>query len=244
MDKYQKNISQEQQEEFEKVLLNQMNSKELASFHNKLNGNPELKHQFETFKELFLAVEEEGLRNSLNTFHNNLMEKHDMTEVKKNKFYWYQIAAGIAMLISLSIWFFNKPSANEKLFETYYNPDPGLPTVMGSSDNYRFYEAMVDYKQGNYHVAIKKWEEQLLAKPGNDTLSYFLGSAHLANGNNKKALAYFNKTLNSKESVFSRDAHYYLALGQLQNDNAKEAIKNLNRASTERSKVLLKKIKE
>ena len=172
------------------------------------------------------------------------MEKPEMTGGKKNRFHGYQIAAGIAILLSLSIWFFNKPSPNEKLFQTHYSPDPGLPTVMGSSDNYRFYEAMVDYKQGNYDVAIKKWEEQLLAKPGNDTLSYFLGSAHLANGNHKKAMEYFNTTLNSKESVFSNDAHYYLALVQLQNDNMEEAIKNLNRASTERSKALLKKIKE
>ncbi|MBD1262173.1 tetratricopeptide repeat protein [Maribacter polysiphoniae] len=244
MDKYPGYITQEQQEEFESVLLNQMDSKEKAVFNHKLNSDTELKKQFEEFKELFLAIEEEGLRNMMATFHNNLKGESSTITSTKSKFHWYRIAASIAILISLGIWFFNKQSPNEKLFKRYYSVDPGLPTVMGNNDNYAFYEAMVDYKQGNYDVAINKWEKLLLTNQDSDTLNYFLGSAYLANGNTNKAIILFENTLNSGAPTFSKEAHYYMALALLKNNNIEEAIKHLKMVPDEKSQELLKKIRE
>ena len=240
MDKYPNYISQEQQEEFERILLEQMDSKEKEEFNNKLNRNPVLKEQFDAFKELFLAIEEEGLRNLMDLFHDSHKEKSGA----KHKSYWYPIAASIALLLSLGIWFFNKQSPNEKLFQSYFTVDPGLPTVMGNNDNYAFYEAMVNYKQGNYDMAITKWEKQLLTNQDSDTLNYFLGSAYLAKGNTDKAIDFFKTTLNSSASVFSKEAHYYLALGLLKNNNTEEAIKHLKMVEDEKSVELLKKIQE
>ena len=244
MDKYPNYITQEQQEEYERVLLDQMGSKEKAEFNNKLSGDPVLKRQFEEFKELFHTIEEEGLRNSMETFHNSLKVESSRTIGAKKKFYWYRIAASIAILLSLGLWLFNKQSPNEKLFQSYYSLDPGLPTVMGTHDNYDFYEAMVDYKQKNYDIAINKWEKLLLTNQDNDTLNYFLGSAYLAKGNTNKAIDFFKNTLNSDVSVFSTEAHYYLALGQLKNNNTEEAIKHLKMVADEKSGELLKKIQE
>ncbi|MDL5513029.1 tetratricopeptide repeat protein [Arenibacter sp. M-2] len=244
MDKYPNYITQEQQEEYERVLLDRMDSKEKAEFNSKLYGDPELRKQYEEFKELFYAIEEEGLRNSMETFHNSLKEDSSRTAGTKNKFYWYRIAASIAILISSVIWFFNKQSPNEKLFQSYYSVDPGLPTVMGTNDNYDFYEAMVDYKQRNYDVAINKWERLLLTNQDSDTLNYFLGSAYLAKGNTNKAIDFFKNTLNSEVSVFSKEAHYYLALVHLKNNNTVEAVKHLKMAADEKSGELLKKIQE
>ncbi|WP_339903931.1 CDC27 family protein [uncultured Cyclobacterium sp.] len=241
MDKYPNYISQAQQEEFERILLDQMDSKEIEAFNNKINGDPVLKKQFDEFKDLFLAIEEEGLRNLMDIFHDNPKGESD---AKKHKFYWYQIAASIVLLLSFGIWFFNKQSPNEKLFQSYFTVDPGLPTVMGTNDNYAFYEAMVDYKQGNYDLAINKWEKLLPTDQNSDTLNYFLGSAYLAKGNSNKAIDFFKNTLNADGSVFSKDAHYYLALGLLKNNNTEEAIKHLKMVADEKSVELLKKIQK
>lgn len=244
MDKYPTHITQEQQEEFESVLLNQMDAKEKVVFNDKLNSDPELKKQFEEFKELFIAIEEEGLRNSMDTFHNNLEGESGTTPGTTHKFRWYRIAASIAILLSVGLWFFNKQSPNDKLFKRYYSVDPGLPTVMGNNDNYAFYEAMVDYKQGNYDVAINKWEKLLLTNQDSDTLNYFLGSAYLANGNTDKAIVLFENTLNSGAPTFSKEAHYYMALALLKNNNIEEAIKHLKMVPDEKSQELLQKIRE
>ena len=108
------------------------------------------------------------------------------------------------------------------MFLEYFSPDPGLPTVMGNNDNYPFYEAMVDYKEGNYDVAIKKWRGLLVSKPNNDTLNYFLGVAHLANDDSKSAIPYLEK-IDVSESFFGKDAKHYLGLAHLKSGDIEKA---------------------
>lgn len=248
MDKYPKYISQEQQELFERFLMDKMSIKEKLAFEEQLSAEKDFQQSFEEFKLFFETVEEAGLEAKLEDFH-SAVEPKEETPVKtldtsKIKFN-YRIAASIAILMGIGgIWFFNMQNPNEKLFEEYYSPDPGLPTVMGTSDNYKFYEAMVDYKQGNYEIAIEKWEKLLTSKPKNDTLNYFLGCAYLANKSNTEALNYFEETLNSSTSTFYEEASYYAGLTLLKQNKTKEAIENLEMVQDNRSKELLKIIKE
>lgn len=227
-----KYISPEQQEEFEKFLLHQMNLEEETLFNEKLNADSKLKNKFEEFKTLFFAVEEEGLRNALNEFHKALPKK-------KNNFTFYRIAAGFAVIISLGIWLFNGQSPNEKLFKEYFTPDPGLPTVMGTNDNYAFYEAMVDYKRGNYDTAIKKWQRLLKTKPENDSLNYYIGISYLSNNNTPKAIFFLDKVA-GKKSVFESESRFYLALGYLKLDSLTQARENLKLIDSETSNQLLR----
>lgn len=208
MDNTSPYISQEQQEEFERFLMQRMNGAEETTFTKKLENNASLKKQFKQFKTLFKAIEEEALRRQMEKFHEGVEQKG---MAKKSNFSKYRIAAGVAILISVGIWFFNRPSENERLFQEYFTPDPGLPTVMGSDNNFKFYEAMVDYKQGNYDVAIAKWQKLLEKKPENDTLNYFLGAAYLANKQHDKSIMFLKKVANSN-NYFSNDAKKYLGL--------------------------------
>src|SRR5690606_36367030 len=101
-----------------------------------------------------------------------------------------KIAATLAILVSVGIWALLQKSPGEKLYRQYFTPDPGLPTVMGNTDNFTFNEAMVYYKQGDYGAAIAQWEGLLPQKRDNDTLNYFLGAAHLAHGNVPEAIPF------------------------------------------------------
>lgn len=241
MDKYPKYISQEQQETFENYLLGKMGVEQESAFTKKLDESLELNKQFEEFKNLFLAVEEGALRSSLNDFHQGLEEK---PRAENPKFNVLQIAASIAVVLALGIWLLNRPNVNERLYNEHFTPDPGLPTVMGSNDNYAFYEAMVDYKQGHYDIAIRKWEKLREKKPTNDTLNYFLGSAYMANDNIEKSISYLESTLEFDNSIFEDDARFYLALAQLKNDDPEKALFYLKLVSKERSAPLLKKMEK
>lgn len=240
MDKYPKYISQEQQEEFERFLLSQMELEEETIFHKKLDGNTVLKNQFEEFKTLFFAIEEEGLRKVLNDFHEAIPNK---AHTLQSNFNLYRIAAGVAILVTLGFWFFNRPSQNEKLFEEYFTADPGLPTVMGSSDNYDFYEAMVDYKQGHYQVAIEKWETLLQEKPNNDTLNFFIGAAHLANENVDNAIKFLNPLTDDQNSVFYNEVNNFLGLALLKKGDVPEAKLVLSKSTITKSRELLSQLK-
>lgn len=245
MDKYPKYISEKQQELFESYLMHKMSLDEKKSFESSLTEDQNLHDYFQEFKALFEIVEEEGLKSKLDGFHKAIdQETSAVVELKTSKpKFNYRIAASVAILFAIGVfWFLNQPNTNEKLFNEYYSQDPGLPTVMGSNDNYDFYEAMVDYKQGNYEIAINKWEKLLLEKPQNDTLNYFLGVSHLAKGNEKSAIAFLNKVAISKESAFKKEARYYLGLAHLKKGELKKAKTNLAKSNIVNSQQILDKL--
>ncbi|MGB3150266.1 MAG: hypothetical protein WBB27_06340 [Maribacter sp.] len=248
MDKYPKYIPEEQQELFERFLMDEMSIKEKKSFEIKIAGDKNLKNSFDEFKSLFETVEEVGLRHKLKDFHNALEngEEPQIRLLNPSKYrFGYRIAASIIILIGLgSIWFLNNTNSNVKLYEVYYFQDPGLPTVMGSSDNYNFYEAMVDYKQGDFKVAIEKWEKLLVAKPENDTLNYFLGVSHLANGQFEKGLIHLNKNENDSSSRFFSENNFYLGLAHLRLNQLTEAKIYLGKSKMPESKEILEALKK
>ncbi len=244
MDKNPKYLSEKEQDLFEEYLLGRLSDEEATQFQQELKINPELSEKFQEFKALFRAVEEAALRNTLEDFHNETVTFKGINTSKKTRVVFYRIAAGIAVLIALGTgyWLTNRPNSNERLFEAYFSPDPGLPTVMGTQENYAFYEAMVDYKRGEYTTAIKKWEPLLGKKPQNDTLNYFLGAASLADNLPNKAILYFETVLKHKESLFIDASHFYLALAQLKEGQISDAIKNLEASKDQKSKQLLRQL--
>ena len=213
-----KDISEKEFEQIEHYVLGNMLPKDKEMFEIELFNNDKLKECVEQQRQFILAIQENALKKKLDYFH----EQMELTNVKKdNKVYKLNfkpkkisIAASIVLLLGLgSIWFLNKPSLNEKLFVEYFTPDPGLPTVMGNqAKNFKFLDAMVDYKIGDYEKAINKWQKLLPQRPANDTLNYFLGMAYLANGGIEKSIPFIEKTTLHDMSVFNDEAHYYLGL--------------------------------
>lgn len=241
MDKIPKQPSEKEQDLFEAYLMGKMDAGAEAQFLQDLEVNPELKQRFEEFKTLFLVISEDALRKKLEEFHAAV----DPSDSTSGRFSFYRIAAGVALLFALGIgfWLVTRPSPNEKLFNTYYSPDPGLPTVMGTQANYAFYEAMVDYKQGAYTSAIAKWEVLFSAQTSNDTLVYFLGSAYLAQGNSEKAIEFLKRSLQSqRKGQLKDDAYYYLGLAYLKLGETEAALENLRKSGNPQSEKLAKNI--
>ena len=239
MDKSPKTLSQEQQEEFEKFLLEAMSKEEKEAFLLKLENDQMLKHRFQEFSMFFAVIEEEGLRKKLEDFHEKIPE---MVTLKKSIFPIYRIAAGILVVVALGLWFLNRPNTNEKLFETYFTPDAGLPTVMGSNDNYAFYEAMVDYKQGNYKLAIAKWEQLNANQSKKDTLNYYLGMAYLAEENLVSATKNFKASLQTDSEALKDKSHFYLGLCYLKEGDYEKSVFYLKKSGDKKSKALLERI--
>ena len=226
MDKTPQYISQETQELFERFLLQAMDGSEEEAFIKRLEEDPRLKDQWLEFKKMFRVVEEAGLRVKLDEFHQEFAPDPVVRPLapKRNRTRWL-VAASLAMLIFLAgLWFLNQPGGNRQLFERHFIPDPGLPTVMGTPENYDFYEAMVDYKRGDYELAIEKWQRLFPRKPDNDTLRYFLGAAHLAGGNMTEAEKFISSVQEEKSSVFWPEANRYLALILWQKGQTEQAL--------------------
>ncbi len=221
-----------------------MSTNELDVFDQKINDDPEFKILVEDVRSYINGIEEQALKEKLNKFHDALPHtlQTKPKKFRRRQFQFMKIAALVVLFVAIgSFWFLNG-SSNERLYNSHFKPDPGLPTTMSTSSDYPFYDAMVNYKQGDYQKAIAKWDVLQKITPQNDTLNYFLGVAHLANKSETKAIPFLEYAASQPKSVFVQDANYYLGLAFLKKDDSVNAIKFLKLSDTEDSKKLLEKL--
>ena len=250
------NISPEEFEAIECYLDGTMDETELITFEEQMKSDFSLKEKVENQRILLLAIEEQSLKDKLNTFHQDTILEEDpkVIPISAKKSHqttskWYKkytVAASIIVVFGLgSLWYFSSTNNTRKLYNKYFSPDPGLATVMSSNTaNFDFYDAMVNYKQGQYTTAISKWETLLANQPKNDTLNYFIGVAQLANSNEKSAIPFLEKVTNISNSNFKNEAYYYLGLAYLKSDNVELAKKYLTFSTIDNSKALLSELND
>lgn len=235
------NISQDLLETIERYYNDSIASGERVVFEKKLQNDPEFKTQVEDIKTLLLGIETQALKEQLNDFHKDIKKTEKNTKVR---FLTFRKFAAAAIIIAFgSFLFFNKP-ANEKLYAKYFKPDPGLPTTMSNTEDFKFYDAMVNYKRGDYTLAIEKWESLLSHKPQNDTLNYFVGVAYLADKNEKTSIPYLEKTVQQTNSVFKNEAFYYLGLAYLKVDNIQLAKENFIQSTINNSEDIISELND
>lgn len=233
--------NQETQELIDAYLLGTQDSDAQTDFKERMKLFPEFRALVEEQKAIIKGVEEHTLKNSLEDFHEEIV---DMPE--KNWFSpsWLALAASFLILISVSTWaILSSGNSPQKVFAANFKPDPGLPTTMSTSSNYDFYYGMVNYKRKEYGEAISRWETLYAANPENDTVVYFLGVANLANGNARQARKYLQSVKGKTESTFYEDAQYYLALALLKENKIEEAKQTLSKSTSPANIVLLKELK-
>ena len=240
------NISEELLETIERYLNGTLSSHELKDFERLLDIDEDFKAQVEGVKTMLLGIEAQSLKEQLDDFHKEI----PITEVQKKlksqkvRFLNYsKIAAAAAIIIAIgSIWFFSS-APNQKLYAKHFKPDPGLPTTMSSTNNFDFYDAMVNYKHGDYDLAIEKWRLLNENQPDNDTLNYFIGAAYLANKNEAEAIPFLERATASEDDfVFLNDAYYYLGLAYLKKGNIELAKKQLDLSNTDSAKEILSEL--
>ncbi|WP_431133302.1 tetratricopeptide repeat protein [Psychroserpens mesophilus] len=238
-------ISQEQLEAIERYINGTMSQEELKAFKTQLENDSEFKTQVEDIRILLSGIEEQSLKAQLDEFHNDIIKQPSQEDSPKVRYLQFRkLVAAAAIIIALgSFWFYNQNST-DRLYSKYFVPDPGLPTTMSHSSNFEFYDAMVNYKQGDYKIAIEKWEVLKEKTPSNDTLNYFLGVAYLANKSETNAIPFLEKSIQDKDFPLANDAYYYLGLAYLKEGNIKKAKENFQKSNIENSNILLSKLND
>ncbi len=236
------NIPEEQllMEQIDAYLLGTFTPAERSDFESRLGTDLKLQQKVAQQRQQMQAVEISALKASLEDFHQEVEEE----QKSKRKFSnWMAIAASIVLILGVSLWFLlSTGSSTQKVFSRNFVPDPGLPTTMSSNSQFEFYSGMVSYKQKNYSDAILSWEPLYAANPKNDTVVYFLGVAHLANGNTKQAQTYLELSNAHANSSFPEETQYYLALTYIKENKVEKAKKLLKKSNYPPSKTLLREI--
>lgn len=212
-----KEISQEEFERIEKYLLDIMDVQEKAAFENELQSNMRLKIATEEYLEVINAIEVGAFKEDLEKIHGKTIGHKPKSNSMLS---WLLIAAGIALIIGIGLWFFDTAPTHEKLFAAYTIKDPGLPVPMtGSTSNYDFYDAMVDYKAGKYELAIEKWSDLLSDFEDQQLLKYYIASAHFNLGDYRKAVTLFAEAETETNNTYTYKSQWYSVLAYLKLDD-------------------------
>lgn len=226
------NISEEELIRISEYLNGGLTSGERSALEDRMLADHEFRKKVDEVRALQIGIRETYLTEQLEAFHAKLPDTK--RTVKVNNLFWrrsgWLAAAAVFVFAMISLWFFwPGQTPEQKLFSRYYKVDPGLPTLMGASDDYAFETAMVDYKMGNYQEALGKWQPLLMENPGNDTLNYFMGVAYLAVNRPDSALMLFDRTVGTPGSAFRSDAYWYKALALLKQGKSADALLALKR---------------
>ncbi|WP_422107559.1 tetratricopeptide repeat protein [Winogradskyella sp.] len=240
-----RDISEEEFERIEAYLTQTLSDEDLSVFEERLQNEEGFAEKVEDIKTVLSGLEAQALKEQLDHFHDELLtNEEDLIVPPKVKFLnWKRIAVAAALIIAAGSAWFLSGNPNEKLYAKYFSPDPGLPTTMSSNANYEFYEAMVNYKQGDYKVAISKWEKQLMEHPKNDTLNYFIGVAYLADEEAQTAIPFLDTASKNASFPLINDTYYYLGLAYLKTGSLEKSRQNLEKSSIENSKAILSELK-
>jgi len=227
--------------EIDQYLLGHLDPEEKRDFEKRLERDPDFSKTVADHRLLIEGIEEFHLKKEIDRYHREMVFENS----RRNPLsVWLAIAASVVILIGFSFWALSDTqSAAQKVFAKNFLPDPGLPTTMGSTSEYEFYSGMVSYKRKDYSEALSLWEPLYSADPKNDTLVYFIGVAYLAKGDTDEAERYLKEAQTQKESIFSEESVYYLALTQLKKNEVKEAKETLANTSFPASIGLLEQIK-
>lgn len=239
-------ISIEELDQLEQYLAGTMTAEKQEAFRRRLEQEPLLRQKLEETQLLLLGIREAALKNKLDDFHKGIADTTTVdinSRGRSGRKYWLAAASLIVIIGASLLFILNRENKNERLYARYFEADSGLVTAMGSSDNYEFDKAMVDYKTGNYKAALTGWSQLLPTHPGNDTLHYFYGVAQLAIGNADSAVGYLSAVANNPQSVFRSDACWYQGLALLKQDKKQEAITSLRLSNHPRRDELLSNLK-
>ena len=245
MKPHNNDLSQELLEAIERYINGTMDLKECKDFDDYLKIDSNFRAQVEDVKIILNGIETQALKEELDILHQDIeIEKSKKDNYKKIEFVKLsKIAASIAIILAIgSIWFFSS-SPNQKIYNQYFIPDPGLPSLKSRTDMLNFYNTMENYKRGHYQKAINEWQILNKAQPENDTINYFLGLAHMANETVADAIPHLERVVQSKKPFpLINKAHLYLGLAYLKEGNIELAKKHLASSKTKTSKNILAEI--
>lgn len=205
MAEYRKEIDQATFGRIEAYLLGHMDAAAQQAFEQEMNADESLRIEVELQRKL-MATAEVGAYLSTQPFAEKAMVR-PMINWRK-----LAVAAAIILIAGSAVWFIIQQSGEKDLYARYYQPDPGLPVVMSSTDAYTFYDGMVSYKEGQFNDAIAKWDSLGREKGFSDTLQYYMGMAHIHLSEYNEAASRLQPVAENENSALRERAAWYLSL--------------------------------
>ena len=211
----------------EAYLLGELKGAELETFAEEMKADPKLRMAVVSHYQAIRSVRVGALKGELEKIHKRLEAQGVLRKRSYQGFYFAAAAAMIAFLVAAYLGAFTNKPQYLLAYEEMHVVDPGLPTLMGVSEDPVFDEAMVAYRMGDYSGAVAGFERVLEVYPENDTVQYYLGMSYLEQKDRDIAVMYLNKVRGSESVALREKADWYLVMAYLQGgevDKAKQVV--------------------
>ena len=214
-------------EMLEKYVLGALTPDERQRLERALQADAALRAELAQLQEIALAAETVQLKKSLGQIKGN--EETAPAPGGRLRLLITAFLLLLALAAMILLWRQAPSGQNpDDALRAYLEPPAGLATPMGASEQLVFMDGMLDYRAGNYALALLKWEKLESSDIGKDSLYFYQAAAHFARTEYAKADALFEKTRMFNNSPFAADLDWYqavcaAALGQ--NEKALEYLK-------------------
>ena len=205
---------------------NTLTDDEKIIFQNLLNEDQDFTTAFNYENNLKKAItlnERAILKQKLQSFEN---QKDSYKPFKK----WYLVAS-IALFVFFGLWFVNKETNSEILYDSYYSSYPNVvaPTVRGKNSHDLKTNAFFEYDNGNYKNALTLFST-IYTSDKSDYALFYKALSLLELNKPKEAIATFELFDINDNNAFTPYVKWYKALAYLktnQNAEAKRLILSL-----------------
>ena len=218
----------------EEYLAGDLSVREQTEFEELLRNDPDLMKEFLLRKDINEAISENDvmdLRNNLNKIVNS---ESKIRNIYRNSFIISSVAAVAVILIVISCFylFSNKNVSGTEIFNSYYSTYPTITSFRSSVDitvqEQLLNEAFSSYDDGKYSIASDYFNQILTDDKSNTMAQFYLALCEIELENFDKSEKLLNELILKNNHIFWEQAHWYLALVYLkQNDtgNAKSIFK-------------------
>lgn len=165
---------------------------------------------------------------------------HDKITGKTQPKPWiWAVAASIVFIVGIALWWIMNSNSRmaQDLYAEFYRPDPGLPTLMGASEDQKLAEAMTYYREGNYEESSNRLKELTDQNIKSDTVLTYLGLSYLGEEKPEEAISTWLEIDEFTDIVLARKVQWYIAMAYLKENQlelAKEQLKDIARHAEHR----------
>jgi tetratricopeptide (TPR) repeat protein len=146
--------------------------------------------------------------------------------------YGLKLAYGVATVFLVgvvSVLYWGRETANEKLFAEYYQPYPNIASsVRGELIDDKLQDALQQYDADDFKAALALLQEILVAEPENIVANFYAGVCYLKLEKPSLAIAGLQKVIAANDERLAEPAEWYLALAYLQQNDAEKTRASLN----------------
>lgn len=233
----------ERTELIENYLDGELYGNDLEKFELQIQTDKELKEDLFLQREIrkFLTSDEFDIRMKLIEIGERYQTKKKIVK-KRKRVLTYTVLSLIVLAVFSSVFFFNNRLTNDELFEKHYKHYSSetltqsaelVPNLLWEASSEEIYvNALRIYDKNQYIEAITMFNQISELSPYYNSKEYFTGLSYMELKNYNEAIKHFKAVIDSKESLITESAVWYLALCYLKTNQNQQAINQLNKLTS------------